>query len=841
MLILGSVLIWLAFGALLVSTIGYLRSTADSSGEIGSVQRLSRGAYIVGALAIVSASLVLGKLLVSHDFYSDYVYQHTARSMSKLYWLPSFWAGQEGSFLLWAFWTSILGVVLAATSRRAEKYVMPVFNVPLMFLVIMLLVRSPFLPVSGPGGPGVVPPDGLGLNPNLENPWMVIHPPTMFLGFSSLVIPFSYAAAALFWRGRVEWLRRALPWGLFGVSVLGLAMMMGGYWAYEMLGWGGFWGWDPVENGPLVPWLLVLSFVHLAQLQRVRGIAVRSTFVFALLPYVMALYETFLTRTGILEKFSVHSFSTLGGEANNILLGVLLAAVALSVWLLVWRGRALPKGEPLDLTANRESAFIVSVSLLTVCAFIAGVGMSAPLLTQIGVDLHLATTVSSVKEDFFNKATYPVALLLAIGMGIGPHLAWRNRTEADTKKLVGSYAVAVVFAVGFLIISKIVGSALAGPKLIPQLILFTASIFAVTANSLLLFRSKSTVKLPVKTRFQTIGSHLAHIGAALILVGIACLVSFVKEAKDVALVYNRPKQVFDGKYLVTYKGQSGDYKTDKDNVLKFFVTNADGSGGQTVLLPFAMRSAEGSAKLLFRHPAIMHRPTGDLYLSATEGPDFYYPPPRFKFNAHRGHVAYVGPYALTFLGYERDPQAALEIAQTGQMPAKFPISAVVKVDYMGKSTIVKPQSIMYRDDPDAPDQPELKLPGGWLIAVGNINAGSMDMSQTAANEAKEFVGLAVRKDNGPPAEAFVLDITTRPMISLVWIGTIVLFIGGLLTLSRRASENRVGDSLEESAPEPAPDVLMGSPKKSRRSHKRTKPAPSMTLAKNTINVQKHRK
>ncbi len=195
---------------------------------------------------------------------------------------------------------------------------------------------------------------------------MVIHPPTLFLGFAALTVPFAFALSALFWREWDGWLRRALPWGLFGFAVLGLAMMMGGYWAYEMLGWGGFWEWDPVENGPFVPWMGLLAFLHAAQIQRVRGSFDKPTLLLALLPFSGALYETFLTRTGILDKFSVHSFSTLGGVANNFLLGALLTAVIVSIGALLWRTKALPKGESAtDDLKSREFGFTMAIVLLT--------------------------------------------------------------------------------------------------------------------------------------------------------------------------------------------------------------------------------------------------------------------------------------------------------------------------------------------------------------------------------------------------------------------------------------------------------------------------------------------
>ncbi len=356
--------------------------------------------------------------------------------MAPLYWFPSFWAGQEGSFLLWAFWTSILGVVLACTSGNAERRVMPIYGsrpaVPGRDAGRPLAVRA-----AGHAGAARVPTEGLGLNPNLENPWMVIHPPTLFLGFSSLAVPFAFALSALFWRDWDGWLRRALPWGLFGFAVLGLAMMMGGYWAYEMLGWGGFWEWDPVENGPFVPWMGLVAFLHAAQIQRVRGGFQKPTLFFALLPFVGAMYESFLTRTGVLSDFSVHSFSELGGAANNLLIGALLLVVFVSVGaalaaLARTQGRREYAG---DDPPPASSATPWRSCLLTLCAVIAAVGMSAPLLTGLGVKLHWMAHTASVKEDFHNKAMFPLAVLLAIGLGIGPHLAWRGAAARTVARL----------------------------------------------------------------------------------------------------------------------------------------------------------------------------------------------------------------------------------------------------------------------------------------------------------------------------------------------------------------------------------------------------------------------
>ncbi len=808
--IFGTLTIWTALGALLVSLAAYLTACALRGAKDGGAgwARLGRAAFVLAAVSVLAASATLGTLLVTHRFDVQYVYDHSARAMAPLYYFPSFWAGQEGSFLLWGFWISILGVVLAWTSGAAERRVMPIYGTVLLFLVGMVTIRSPFGPTTDQFGIQVTPAEGLGINPNLENYWMVIHPPTLFLGFAALAVPFAFALSALFWREWDGWLRRALPWGLFGFAVLGLAMMMGGYWAYEMLGWGGFWEWDPVENGPFVPWMGLLGFLHAAQIQRVRGGFGKPTLLLALLPFSGALYETFLTRTGVLDKFSVHSFSTLGGAANNVLLGVLLAAVAVSVGALLWRSKAIAKSETTteDLT-SREFGYTMAVVVLTLCGFIAALGLSAPLLTGLGVKLHVTDFQGAVREDYHNKALFPIAVLLALGMGIGPHLAWRGKGGPNGGRLVWSYALSVVAALGFVVASKMLGTSLTPVKLIPQLLLFTASVFAVISSLTLLRRLFPRKDGTRAASPWTFGGTLSHLGAAVFLVGIVCLVTFVRKDPDVLLIQHRPVGVLNGAYTMLYKGQSGDWQNDRDNALLFDVASRDGRERFTARLPFAMRPVEGGEKKIFGHPAIVHHAGADLYFALKDGPDEFYHKPVFQPKMKLGDVKQINigdaihpkVYTLEFLHFD-NPMGA-QVRATGQIPDRFPVSAVVRVTYNGVASLIKPQFIRFKNNPN-PKSPELKLPGGALIGFAGMNAGSVDQNNPGAGAMNETAALTLREDSGPPDEAFELEVTTRPAINLIWIGTLLLFGGGLVSMRRRILENRLSPIPDLAPPAP---------------------------------------
>jgi cytochrome c-type biogenesis protein CcmF len=836
--IFGTISVWTALAAIVVSMGSYLAACARRGAKDSGAAwvRLGRGAFVLAVLGVLGASAVLGTLLVTHRFDVQYVYDHSARAMSPLYYFPSFWAGQEGSFLLWGFWISLLGLVLAWTSGPAERRVMPIYASVLLFLVVMVTIRSPFLPTVDQFGIQVTPPEGLGLNPNLENYWMVIHPPTLFLGFAALTVPFAFALAALFWREWDGWLRRALPWGLFSFAILGLAMMMGGYWAYEMLGWGGFWEWDPVENGPFVPWMGLLGFLHAAQIQRVRGGFLKPTLLLALLPFSGALYETFLTRTGVLDKFSVHSFSTLGGSANNVLLGGLLLAATVSIGTLIWRAKGVPKSETTtEDIQSREFGFTMAVIVLTLCGFIAALGLSAPLLTGLGVKLHMADFQGAVREDYHNKALFPIAVLLALGMGIGPHLAWRGKGGLNGARLVWSYALSVVAALGFVLASKYLGTPLKGQMMIPQLLLFTASVFAVISNLTLLrrlFPGKEGIKASSP---WTIGGVFSHVGAAVLLIGVVCLVTFVKKDPDVTLVQNKPVQVLDADYTMTYQGQTGDWQADRDNKLKFAVVSRDGKEKFMALLPYALRPVEGGEKKIFGHPSIVHHAGGDLYFALKDGPDEFYNTPVYQPKMKLGDVKQVNLgtplnpkiYTVEFMRFD-NPMGAI-VRQTGQMPDVFPVAAVLRVTYEGITTLVKPQFIRYKDSP-LPKSPELKLPGGALIGFAGMNAGSVSQADPGAGARSEMASLTLRADSGPPHEAFQLDITTRPMINLVWVGTLLLVFGGLISMRRRIQENRLIPipDLEVSAP---PDIKVVRRVKNKNRIPTAKPAPSLSVVK----------
>ncbi|MEM9598432.1 MAG: cytochrome c biogenesis protein CcsA, partial [Acidobacteriota bacterium] len=294
----GAMTLWCAAVFALAAFWGYARVLQGDESALSFARR----GYGFFALSVVFSAVVLALALWRRDFRIEYVYQYSGTDLESHFQLAAFWAGQKGSFLIWLMWGVLLGIPLSRTAGRDEPTVMLAYLPTVFWLAILLVRNNPFVMLPE------APADGAGLNPLLQDDWMVIHPPLMFVGYAAAAIPFAFAVGAM-WRGDMRnWAARAFPWALGGFLVLGTAILLGGAWAYRTLGWGGYWGWDPVENASLIPWLIGVVLIHGLYLERSRGRYRRLNLLLSCLLYLSVLYGTFLTRSGVLADFSVHSF-----------------------------------------------------------------------------------------------------------------------------------------------------------------------------------------------------------------------------------------------------------------------------------------------------------------------------------------------------------------------------------------------------------------------------------------------------------------------------------------------------------------------------------------------------
>jgi cytochrome c-type biogenesis protein CcmF len=351
---LGHAFVILAFVMSILSAVFYFQHEQTKS---QSLQIWAKRFFQIHALAIVSVFVVLFSIIFFHRYEFHYAWRHSSNSLPVYYMISCFWEGQEGSFLLWLFWNALIGVILQRVAKSWESPVMVVIAFAQIALSSMLvgfqwgefkLGSSPFdllreqrpdflnIPILGQLGVEnylQVFKDGNGLNALLQNYWMVIHPPTLFLGFATAIVPFAYSIAALWRNNERGWIPYALIWSLVCAGILGLGIIMGGFWAYESLSFGGYWAWDPVENASLMPWLIMASAAHMLIISKSTGRHLFTSHLLTQISFWLVLYATFLTRSGILGEASVHSFTDLGLSGQLLMFLLAFLAFALVVVL----------------------------------------------------------------------------------------------------------------------------------------------------------------------------------------------------------------------------------------------------------------------------------------------------------------------------------------------------------------------------------------------------------------------------------------------------------------------------------------------------------------------------
>ena len=375
----------------------------------------ARGAVWALALVNSGAVLVLLYLLVTSDFRVAYVVNHTDRSLALPYKLAALWGGDAGSLLFWVWILSLYAAYLVWSARRREllpQALGVLAGIAVFFQVLLVAAAPPFAQLAQ------AQPDGLGLNPLLENPMMLVHPPTLYLGYVGMAVPFAYGVAALWHRRRdSDWLRLTRRWTVVAWLFLSVGIVLGGMWAYVELGWGGYWEWDPVENASFMPWLTATAFLHTAVVAERRRSLKTWTFALLFITFFLTIFGTFLTRSGLIA--SVHAFS--GTKVGPYFIWFLVLVV-LGVGALLWARWDLLRGErPLEGAASREAAVALVALVLLGATVLTLIGTLSPILSDIGSKQQV-----TVNPAFFSAAVVPLLVAVVLIMGAGPLLKWRD-------------------------------------------------------------------------------------------------------------------------------------------------------------------------------------------------------------------------------------------------------------------------------------------------------------------------------------------------------------------------------------------------------------------------------
>jgi cytochrome c-type biogenesis protein CcmF len=577
---IGHFLVLLSFISSLVATIAYIFSAqAKLLTNQEDWRKLGRVSFFVHFASILGVFVSLFYIIFTHRFEYHYAWSHSSTVLPFKYLLSCFWEGQEGSFLLWLIWHGLLGCIVAVNAKKWEAPVMAtVSGVQLILGATIIglyffgekIGSSPFalLRHQMQGAPIFQQPnylefikDGNGLNPLLQNYWMVIHPPILFMGFAATLIPFAYTIAGLWKKDFTDWVKPTLSWGLFGVAVLGLGICMGGAWAYESLSFGGYWAWDPVENASLVPWLTLVAGVHTLNIYKHSKFSLKTTLLFFILTFFLIIYSTYLTRTGILGDTSVHAFTGEGASLSIHLIGFLIIIAIISFWLFFKNSKAIASPQKEEATWTREFWMYIGSLVLLISAIQITFTTSIPVWNKM-FGLKLAPPADPIYH--YNRIQIWIAVVLAVLIGITQFFKYKN---TEIKKVVKDQIATLIITT---IISLIIGFHQHINQIQAIFIMVTA-VYAVIANIGYLIK----IKVKEVTKW---GASIAHFGFGLMLLGIL-LSSFNKHVisknklnidlglqgktdqethqenqQNILLFRNTPAEMSD--YTLTYLGDS---------------------------------------------------------------------------------------------------------------------------------------------------------------------------------------------------------------------------------------------------------------------------------------------
>ncbi len=761
---IGSFLIALGFSAGLISGISYLRSIRSSGSTSETSLNIARGGFYVMVFAVMFASAILMYLILNHRFEYHYVWAHSSMNLARPFLVAAFYSGQEGSFMLWTLLTALIGVfVLGYAQRyRYEAEAMSVYMLVVVLLLLILVVDSPFhtifaafpdqaLPAD------FVPKDGRGLNPQLENLWITIHPPILFTGFAAMTVPFVFAIAGLIRRDYQRWISVALPWTLFASMVLGFGIMLGGWWAYETLGWGGYWAWDPVENSSLIPWLICVALVHTMIVQKRTGIVergvtrkigglVRTNFVLAVCAFSGILYSTFLTRSGVLEDTSVHSFVTPGNFVYGVLLAILLTFFLAGITALFFRWRDLST-RTLELrTMSRENWLGIGSAILLASAFIVLVGTSWPILMPL-----IGNPKAKIDMSFYNNTHIWLGLAIVLVNALSIALKWKNTSGQELKKSL-SLSVPIALVATFLVV-------LLGGVTDPVFVLLMfGALLALTINTIEAVRY-------LRANWRMAGAYVAHAGLAFLVVGII-FTSRYSLTEHIQLVEGETKEVFG--YNASFIGRDTIEREKRDREKFEFKIRLEKGGEEQIVRPVIFWSDFNQREQAFLEPGIVYSPTRDLYIS---------------------------PKSLEGVG--GDPTAVL--AKGEKTPVPQDSSVIVRFE---KFDMSRAQSeglqgaVLDIQRPDTSFYFTIyrQLDGRYgmnPIPGSNLSLGFAELivDQEELAESKARIRFASSDHPSPPEkQAIALEVSIKPFISLVWGGVIVMVFGFFLSILRRRRE-----------------------------------------------------
>ena len=845
---LGNAFIVLSLIAALFSGIGYYFYAKETLAS--EWKRFANTAFTIHSISIIGIAATIFFMLFNHFYEYSYVWQHSNNEMPMQYIMSCFWEGQEGSFLLWAFWNVVLGNILRKTiDAKWEAPTMAIFALVQVFIASMLLGvyigdyklgTNPFILLRENPEFANLPfvqfenylekLDGRGLNPLLMNYWMTIHPPTLFLGFSSTLVPFVFAIAGLWKRDFTTWQKPALTWTFFSIMILGTGILMGGAWAYEALSFGGFWAWDPVENSSLVPWLVMVGAGHVMIINKNKGGSLFMTHLMAIASFLLVLYSTFLTRSGILGNSSVHAFTDLGMQGQLVVyvltfvflcvvllihdklirvsyvmisllmlfvgitfgykINLLLTWLALSFIITIYSYiKFFPKEEEEESLYSREFWMFVGSLVFLLSSLVITYFTSIPVMNKL---FHMEK--APIKIADYNLWMVPFTIVALILVAVTQYFKYK---KTDPKQFIKHISLSGILAVVFGLSAVIplyflkdysLAKSIDKWNLISYGLLFIAALFAVFCNLDYWMRI-------LKGRMRHAGSSIAHIGFALILLG--ALISTSKKQtisqntsqKNVAslgenfnaqksLVLTKGDTLPMGNYLVTYKGKERK-GIDVFFNMDYFTKDANGKLIKAFELspmvqdnPRMGQASNPDTKHFLSNDIYTHITYADLADNTVTKKDAYKEPTNFV--GHMNDTIFADNAIIKIDSITTN----LTEDEYSKNDSLLIVTAVLKAtDINGRVYRATPKYIL-KQNMVMPDEFVLDELGlkfiFWKI---NPNEGSVEiqMSEKVSN-AKDFV---------------VLEAYMFPFINVLWLGCLVMVIGTIVAIIERRRLNKL--------------------------------------------------
>ena len=800
---LGNFFITVSLVASLVASIAYFLSTNSKDPfEAAKWKKLGRVAFIAEALSVFIIFGLIFYIINNHLFEYHYAWKHSSRSLEFKYLFACFWEGQEGSFLLWATCQAILGLILIWKSKEWESPVMSIVSFAQFGLATMVaglyifgwkMGSNPFILLRDSGVLDNAPAmhanfdlsqpirldymqlpfmkDGNDLNPLLQNYWMVIHPPFLFMGFAATIVPFAFAMAGLWKNDHLGWTKPALPWASFAAAVLGVGIMMGGMWAYESLSFGGYWAWDPVENASLVPWMVLVSGIHTVLIYRHTGHSLRISYFFFIIAFALILYSTFLTRSGILGETSVHAFTDLG--MNWQLLAFLLVFFIPSLVFFFVKYNKIPSIKKEEDVWTREFWMFIGALIFFLSAVVIIGKTSLPVLNKV-FGLNIAPPEDA--EYAYNSIQIYVAIIVAILTGFTQYLRYKTaERKVFWKKMMWPLVVATLLCVAFVLFGQInyhkKGAGFYGAI---WLAVFS-TIYSIVANL-------GYIWIGVKGKLKVSGAYITHFGFALMLLGMLISAS----NKDIISRNNNeiPAQLADGENPnenltlvqgLTAKMGTYDLTYERDSVhpkkqLWFYKVRFKSHDGKEEFLlePNAFVNYKGNGALM-ANPSARHYWDHDVFTYITSVPN----PDTKDTASFKPSIAKTGDsifYSKGFITLEelKTKTEGLPKELFGDNGALYELPIVVHAK-TGSSYKLTNRLV--------------KAKGQWITMPDTVHAESMIIQMQTVTD-NNTIELGVKE-----SDAVLKYVTIKayrfPFIKLVWFGVWITSIGFLMAMYKR--------------------------------------------------------